>query len=153
VFLGARSWLSYQRDTTLALAELRSDSAPPPTSAAPVVQEGMPNPLQSLPLSEGAAYVLGANVRTNDKGESVGFTELPPMRSTSAMTQLLVGVDLCRAYVSLGAVADVVVTFEATPGAYPLIDPQAEMCAAALSPSTVPVPVDPIPPTTVVPAS
>lgn len=143
LFLGIRWFLQYQRDTTLALADLRGQEAPSTTVAAPVVQEGMPNPLQPLPLSTGAVYVLGANVKTNDKGEAVGFTDLPPLRSTSAMTQLLEGVDLCDAYISLGVVAEVVVTFEPTPGAYPLIDPAAEMCAAAV----VSTPNDPIPPT------
>jgi hypothetical protein len=152
LFLAVRWFLAYQKSITLALADESTVSTAAP---APVVSEGMPNPLEPLPLSTGAVYVLGANVRTNDKGEAVGFTELPPLRSTSAMTQLLEGVDLCRAYISLGAVAEVVVTFEPTPGAYPLIDPSAEMCAAALTPATdptlVPTPTDPIPST--VPAS
>lgn len=155
LFLGARWFLMYQRSTTLALADMRGESTVSTAAPAPVVQDGMPNPLEPLPLSTGAVYVLGANVKTNDKGEAVGFTELPPLRSTSAMTQLLEGVDLCRAYISLGVVAEVVITFEPTPGAYPLIDPSAEMCAAALTPATdptlVPTPTDPIPST--VPAS
>lgn len=147
--VGCRNYMGFQRDTALALADTRGGlSVAPETTAAPAAAVGMPNPLQSLPLSSQAVYVLGAQYRTNDKGEAVGFTDLPPNRSAAVIGKLLEDVDLCNVYLSLGAKTEIVVAMEPSAGSYPLIDPGSQMCAL---PAYVPLPQDPMPTTTVAP--
>lgn len=121
-----------------ASAPMVTETAPPP------VVDGIPDPLQPLPLSSGAAWVLGAEYQKNDRGEVVGFSDLPPTRSAAVLAALLKDVDLCSVYLSLGATAEVVVSMTPVPGSYPLIDSAAEMCAL---PAFVPTPQDPMPPT------
>lgn len=146
--VACRSYTADQRATAMALAQIgagaQTTQTAPPT--APTVV-GMPNPLQPLPLSNEAVYLLGAEYKTNDAGEAVGFTDLPPIRSAAVVTDLLADLNLCNVYVSLGPTTEVVVSFEPSAGAYPLIDPTSEMCAAPLTTTAVSVPSDPVPPT------
>lgn len=131
--VGCRSYAQDQRDTALALAQLASggrqqEVAPPST----VITQGIPNPLDALPLSNQAKWNIGAG------GDGV----LPPARSSVVISELLKSVDLCNVWVGLNDRANVVVAFEPAPGFTPLLT--ADQCT---TPMVVEVPADPVPTT------
>lgn len=135
--LGVISCRSYQADqarTSMALAQL-SVGGRTETTAAPAttIVQGIPNPLDALPLSNQAKWNIGAG------GDGV----LPPSRSATVITELLKNVDLCSVWVGLNDKANVVVAFEPTPGFDPLL--RSGECAG--TPTTVPVPADSVPTT------
>lgn len=152
-FLGARSIVGMQQDANLALAHIAAGAQPVATTAAPapVTVQGMPNPLESLPLSTQARWTIGSRFMENDAGDAVGFSPLPLIRSSVVLTDLIERVDLCTIYVGLSDKAEVVLVGEPTAGFDPLLDPA--QCPAAGAPMSVPS--DPVPPTTAatVPAS
>lgn len=124
----------YQRDTALALAQLaagdRAESEATPATPA----QGIPNPLDALPLSNQAKWNIGAG------GDGV----LPPARSSVVITELLKSVDLCNVWVGLNDKANVVVAFDPAPGFSPMLT--ADQCVATAS-TVVEAPTDPVPTT------
>ncbi len=131
--VACRSYQADQRDTALALAQLanggrQQEVAPPST----VITQGIPNPLDALPLSNQAKWNIGAG------GDGV----LPPARSSVVISELLKSVDLCNVWVGLNDRANVVVAFEPAPGFSPMLT--ADQCA---TPTVVEVPADPVPTT------
>lgn len=145
--MGCRSYSQDQRDTALALAQLANGGSQSDATAAAIAElsqslknqgppttiDGIPNPLQSLPLSNQAKWNIGAG------GDGV----LPPKRSTTVITALLERVDLCNVWVGLNDKANVVVAFEPAPGFTPLLE--AGQCADTQGQTVVPVPSDPVP--------
>lgn len=132
--VACRSYAQDQRDTAMALAQLSvAGRAEQQTPATTIVQEGIPNPLAALPLSNQAKWNIGAG------GDGV----LPPKRSTTVITALLERVDLCNVWVGLNDKANVVVAFEPAPGFTPLLE--AGQCADTQGQTVVPVPSDPVP--------
>ena len=131
--VACRSYQADQRDTAIALAQLANAgrveqvAEQPPTNV-----EGIPNPLDALPLSNQAKWTIGAG----------GDGDLPPKRSTVVITELLESVDLCNVWVGLNDKANVVVAFEPAPGFTPLLT--ADQCT---TPMVVEVPADPVPTT------
>ena len=123
----------YQRDTALALAQLAAGNRTTSEAADPPPTQGIPNPLQALPLSNQAKWNIGAG----------GDGLLPPKRSTTVITALLERVDLCNVWVGLNDKANVVVAFEPAPGFTPLLE--AGQCADTQGQTVVPVPSDPVP--------
>ena len=128
-FMGVRSILGFQRDTALALQSERT-----PTSEAPqVVQvQGIENPLEQLPLTYPARWMIGLNSEN----------KLVPNRSTDTMAALLKQVDLCGVYIRLGSNAEIELLDSPAAGAQPLVE-----CPATATP--VETPVDPAPPSSV----
>ncbi len=133
--VACKSYQSDQRDTALALAQLAGGAQQPAPTVAPepVITEGLPNPLDLLPLSNQAKWNIGAG------GDGV----LPPKRSATVIAALLEHVDLCNVWVGLNDKANVVVAFEPAPGFDPMLAPGE--CAG--TPTTVAVPADPVPTT------
>lgn len=133
--VACRSYQADQKDTALALAQIANGgrAATAETQApATTIVDGIPNPLQALPLSNQAKWNIGAG------GDGV----LPPKRSTTVITALLERVDLCNVWVGLNDRANVVVAFEPAPGFTPLLT--ADQCT---TPMVVEVPADPVPTT------
>lgn len=137
--VGSMAWKSYrsdQRATAIALAQIASGNRPAAeataTTGAPQVIEGIPNPLDQLPLTNQAKWMIGAG------GDGV----LPPKRSTTVLVQMLEGVDMCGVYVGLSDKAEILVSFDPRPSFVPLV----QGCAAEAG-TTVPVPADPVPTT------
>ena len=135
--IGCRSYQQDQRDTAMALAQLSvAGRAEQQTPATTIVQEGIPNPLAALPLSNQAKWNIGAG------GDGV----LPPARSATVITELLKSVDLCNVWVGLNDKANVVVSFEPSPGFDPMLKPGS--CAQDTTATTVvATPTDPVPST------
>ena len=134
--VACRSYQADQKDTALALAQIANGgrTATAETQApATTIVDGIPNPLQALPLSNQAKWNIGAG------GDGV----LPPKRSTTVITALLERVDLCNVWVGLNDKANVVVAFEPAPGFTPLLE--AGQCADTQGQTVVPVPSDPVP--------
>ena len=134
--VACRSYQADQKDTALALAQIANGgrTATAETQApATTIVDGIPNPLQALPLSNQAKWNIGAG------GDGV----LPPKRSTTVITALLERVDLCNVWVGLNDKANVVVAFEPDPGFTPLLE--AGQCADTQGQTVVPVPSDPVP--------
>lgn len=134
--VACRSYQADQKDTALALAQIANGgrAATAETQApATTIVDGIPNPLQALPLSNQAKWNIGAG------GDGV----LPPKRSTTVITALLERVDLCNVWVGLNDKANVVVAFEPAPGFTPLLE--AGQCADTQGQTVVPVPSDPVP--------
>jgi hypothetical protein len=135
--VACRSYQQDQRDTAMALAQLSmAGRAEQQTPATTIVQEGIPNPLAALPLSNQAKWNIGAG------GDGV----LPPARSATVITELLKSVDLCNVWVGLNDKANVVVSFEPLPGFDPMLKPGS--CAQDTTATTVvATPTDPVPST------
>lgn len=135
--VACRSYAQDQRDTAMALAQLSvAGRAEQQTPATTIVQEGIPNPLAALPLSNQAKWNIGAG------GDGV----LPPARSATVITELLKSVDLCNVWVGLNDKANVVVSFEPSPGFDPMLKPGS--CAQDTTATTVvATPTDPVPST------
>lgn len=135
--VACRSYAQDQRDTAMALAQLSvAGRAEQQTPATTIVQEGIPNPLAALPLSNQAKWNIGAG------GDGV----LPPARSATVITELLKSVDLCNVWVGLNDKANVVVSFEPLPGFDPMLKPGS--CAQDTTATTVvATPTDPVPST------
>ena len=134
--VACRSYQADQKDTALALAQIANGgrTATAETQApATTIVDGIPNPLQALPLSNQAKWNIGAG------GDGV----LPPKRSTTVITALLERVDLCNVWVGLNDKANVVVAFEPAPGFTPLLE--AGQCEDTQGQTVVPVPSDPVP--------
>lgn len=133
--VACRSYQADQRDTAIALAQLaNAGRTEAPAEQQPVVVEGIPNPLDALPLSNQAKWNIGAG------GDGV----LPPARSSVVITELLKSVDLCNVWVGLNDKANVVVAFDPAPGFSPMLT--ADQCVATAS-TVVEVPADPVPTT------
>jgi len=131
--VGCRSYAQDQRDTAIALAQLaNAGRVEQVAEQPPTIVEGIPNPLDALPLSNQAKWTIGAG----------GDGDLPPKRSTVVITELLESVDLCNVWVGLNDRANVVVAFEPAPGFTPLLT--ADQCT---TPTVVEVPADPVPTT------
>ena len=131
LFLGARSLLGMQRDTALALAE--KQSSPVDEAPAPVIVQGIENPLEQLGLTYPARWMIGL--------DSNGA--LVPNRSTDTMAALLQQVDLCGVFIRLGDNAEVELLDAPVAGAQPLVD------CPATTPTTVETFADPVPTSTV----
>ncbi len=131
--VGCRSYAQDQRDTAIALAQLaNAGRVEQVAEQPPTIVEGIPNPLDALPLSNQAKWNIGAG----------GDGDLPPKRSTVVITELLESVDLCNVWVGLNDKANVVVAFEPAPGFSPMLT--ADQCT---TPTVVEVPTDPVPTT------
>lgn len=131
--VACNSYQQDQRDTALALAALAdAGQQVTATTGAPQVIEGILNPLDQLPLTNQAKWMIGAG------GDGV----LPPKRSTTVLVQMLEGVDMCGVYVGLSDKAEILVSFDPRPSFVPLV----QGCAAEPG-TTVPVPADPVPTT------
>lgn len=109
--VGCRSWQQSQRDTALALASIAAP-APTPTTVAPVV-EGVPNPLDGMPLTGPAKWTIGVGA---------DGTKLSPMRSSAVVTALLQQLDLCSMFVGLDERAAIIVSKTPRPGFVPLVN-------------------------------
>lgn len=111
--IGCRSYAQDQRDTAMALATLAAGAQQQtaPTTPAPVSVDGVPNPLEQLPLTNQAKWMIGAG------GDGV----LPPKRSTTVVVQMLGQLDMCNVYVGLSDKAEILVAFEPTPAFVPLV--------------------------------
>jgi len=129
--VACRSYQADQRDTAIALAQLaNAGRVEQVAEQPPTIVEGIPNPLDALPLSNQAKWTIGAG----------GDGDLPPKRSTVVITELLESVDLCNVWVGLNDKANVVVAFEPAPGFTPMLT--ADQCT---TPTVVEVPADPVP--------
>lgn len=129
--VACRSYQADQRDTAMALATLAAGAQQQtaPTSPAPVTVDGVPNPLDQLPLTNQAKWMIGAG------GDGV----LPPKRSTTVLVQMLGQLDMCNVYVGLSDRAEILVAFEPTPAFVPLV----AGCDQTAPQTTTTVPVDP----------
>lgn len=125
-FLGLKSVLS----TMLSIAEANNGNDAPTAVAEPqqVVVQGIENPLEQLPLTQQARWMIGL---TSDG-------KLVPNRSTQTMAELLAQADLCGVYVRLADDASIELLDSPAGGAVPFAE-----CAA--TPTTVQVPSDPTP--------
>lgn len=131
--VACRSYQADQRDTAIALAKLaNAGRVEQVAEQPPTTVEGIPNPLDALPLSNQAKWNIGAG------GDGV----LPPARSSVVISELLKSVDLCNVWVGLNDKANVVVAFEPAPGFSPMLT--ADQCT---TPTVVEVPTDPVPTT------
>lgn len=131
--VACRSYQADQRDTAIALAQLaNAGRVEQVAEQPPTIVEGIPNPLDALPLSNQAKWNIGAG------GDGV----LPPARSSVVISELLKSVDLCNVWVGLNDKANVVVAFEPAPGFSPMLT--ADQCT---TPTVVEVPTDPVPTT------
>lgn len=131
--VACRSYQADQRDTAIALAQLaNAGRVEQVAEQPPTIVEGIPNPLDALPLSNQAKWNIGAG------GDGV----LPPARSSVVISELLKSVDLCNVWVGLNDKANVVVAFEPAPGFSPMLT--ADQCT---TPMVVEVPTDPVPTT------
>lgn len=108
------------RNYNLELARIKADdSAPAPTATAEPsvpVYDGMPNPLDSMLLSDQARYIIGE--RATEDGSRA---PMPVMRSAQVIAQIMEMQDLCEVYVQLGEGARPVVLTEPAPMSAPLM--------------------------------
>lgn len=132
-FLALKSVLG----TMLSIAEANNnDPAKTEQTPAPVVVQGIENPLEQLGLTYPARWMIGLD--SNEK--------LVPGRSTDTMVALLQQLDLCGVYIRLGDNAQVELLGAPAAGAQPFVE-----CPTGVqtTPTTVEVPADPMPTTTV----
>jgi hypothetical protein len=123
-FLALKSILG----TMLSIAEANSgDAAQVEQAPAPVIVQGIENPLELIDLSTQARWMIGL--------DSSGA--LVPNRSSAAVAELLSQLDLCALYIAQNDDASVAFLNEPAAGAYPVMAVGAQAC--------MPVPTTPAP--------
>lgn len=138
--VGCRGYVSDQRATTLALAQIANGNTSTATSA-PVVVQRIPNPLERMSLTAQAKWLIGV---ADAKGA------LQPGRSAQVITQLLESLSGCDTFVGIDSSAAVKVAKQPLPGYVPLVDCATSTTVRATEGTShvVPMPTDSIPPTT-----
>ncbi len=137
------SFLSFQRDTAMALAQARTVPAAAGETPAAAPQ-GMPNPLSQLDVTGRAQWLI----KVDDGGN------LLPGRSAIVVAEIMKQVDLCTLFISVDDAAALTVATTPLPGSVPLFSTAADgtPCAASAATEPTAVPSDPMPTTTVVKA-
>jgi len=110
--LAFRGYQADQKDTALALAQIAAGGATTDTTAAPVVVEGIPNPLEQMHLTPQARWLIGI-----DKDGA-----LLPNRSATVLVQMLAKVNPCTLFIGMDAKSTPIITATPTPGFTTLSD-------------------------------